>query len=421
MCGLPIENPTVTLRIHSFNRTYSCGDSSRITLDSLLKSQNEVLLFTKFVANVLLITLGLHEKNYIATRKMVVQTHFPQKLSPKRYDSYLASGWFRGSVMLYKMDLLCLENDLYSVINIRLNLEKHILKKSLSKINRRGKAKFRVEFGNVQLNDQKEELYQFQKTKFQGFIHQSLHDFLYSGLNNTVFDTKEVCVYDGDRLVACSYFDLGEKSIASLLGLHHPKYASYSLGIFTMLLEIEFAKESEVKWYYPGYVLNEDKGFEYKLRLGNYEYYNSNKRWSNYSQFNSDNVISKKVNQRNDLLKEKLKENEIAYKKWLYPYFGIGYMNMWDISFLKAPVLLEIAQSKNHKLVAAYDVDDEEYQLFWAEHAIGHEQMVSMALSENMKGNDNLLLKLQKYSNYLLQTTNVTELISYLKNDEFIS
>ena len=125
---------------------------------------------------------------------MVVQTHFPQKLSPKRYDSYLASGWFRGSVMLYKMDLLCLENDLYSVINIRLNLEKHILKKSLSKINRRGKAKFRVEFGNVQLNDQKEELYQFQKTKFQGFIHQSLHDFLYSGLNNTVFDTKEVCV-----------------------------------------------------------------------------------------------------------------------------------------------------------------------------------------------------------------------------------
>jgi hypothetical protein len=43
-----------------------------------------------------------------------------------------------------------------------------------------------------------------------------------------------------------------------------------------------------------------------------------------------------------------------------------------------------------------------------------------MAISENMKGSDNLLLKLHKYSNYLLQTTDVNELISYLKDDESI-
>ena len=46
---------------------------------------------------------------------MLVQTHFPRQLSRVRYDQYLASGWFRGAVMLYKMDLLCLDNDLYSV------------------------------------------------------------------------------------------------------------------------------------------------------------------------------------------------------------------------------------------------------------------------------------------------------------------
>lgn len=348
---------------------------------------------------------------------MLVQTHFPQKLSPKRYDHYLASGWFRGSVMLYKMDLLCLENNLYSVINIRLNLEKHLLKKSLSKIKRRGKAKFRIEIGNVQLNDQKDELYALQKYKFQGFIHESLQDFLYSGFRNTVFDTKEICVYDGDCLIACSYFDLGEKSMASLLGLHHPDYANFSLGIFTMLMEIEFAKEHGFKWYYPGYILNEDQGFKYKLRLGNYEYYNTNKRWSNYTQFDPQDTVSDRINQLNNLLEAKLIENEIAYKKWLYPYFGIGYMNMWDISFLKTPVLIELAQSNIHKLIAAYDVDEEEYQLFWCEHAAGHEQMMNMSISENMKGSDNLLLKLHKYSNYLLQTKDVNELISYLKNE----
>ena len=44
-------------------------------------------------------------------------------------------------------------------------------------------------------------------------------DYLSAGFAGTVFDTREVCVYDGDRLIAVSYFDLGEQSMASLLGL----------------------------------------------------------------------------------------------------------------------------------------------------------------------------------------------------------
>ena len=56
---------------------------------------------------------------------MLVQTHFPRSLSRSRYDQYLASGWFRGSVMLYKMDLLCIDEQLFSVVNIRMNLHHH--------------------------------------------------------------------------------------------------------------------------------------------------------------------------------------------------------------------------------------------------------------------------------------------------------
>ena len=56
---------------------------------------------------------------------MLVQTHFPRSLSRSRYDQYLASGWFRGSVMLYKMDLLCIDERLFSVVNIRMNLDQY--------------------------------------------------------------------------------------------------------------------------------------------------------------------------------------------------------------------------------------------------------------------------------------------------------
>ncbi len=346
---------------------------------------------------------------------MIVQTHFPQKLSPKRYDQFLASGWFRGSVMLYKMDILCLENDLYSVINIRLNLEKHKLKRSLAKIERRAKAKFRVEIGPVAINSEKEELYELQKKKFQGFIHQTLRDFLYSGFRNSVFDTREISVYDGDKLVACSYFDLGEKSLASLLGIYDPEYKNYSLGIYTMIEEVNFAKAHGFKWYYPGYILNEDKGFEYKLRLGDYEFYNSNKRWSSFSNYTADDVLAVQLNDKNREIAHMLKQTNYRWKKWMYPYFGIGYMQMWDVEFIRTPILFELEAEEDMKLCLAYDLDSSEYQVFWCEHAKGHDHMINMALSSSMQNNQQILLQLYKYKKVLLKTNSLSEVQEFLK------
>jgi len=346
---------------------------------------------------------------------MIVQTHFPHKLSAKRYDQYLASGWFRGSVMLYKMDILCLDTHVYSVVNIRLNMAKHENKRRLAKTLRRNREKFRITIDSVKLNSAKESLYNKQKKKFHGFIHNSLHDFLYSGFRNTVFDTKELCVYEGDKLVACSYFDIGEKGIASLLGIHDEDYASSSLGIYTMLEEIEYAKTNGYKWYYPGYILNGHKGFDYKLRLGDYEFYNSNKRWAKLTHFDPENLTDQIVNRMNVKLENVLKENQIDYKKWVYPYFGIGYMNMWEMSFLKIPVVMEIGVNKSgDKLLAAYSIEEKEYHIFWSKHAKGYEGMINMDLSTKAQNNDELLLKLHTEETVLLKTMDLTEVLDFV-------
>ena len=343
---------------------------------------------------------------------MLVQTHFPQKLSPKRYDQYLASGWFRGSIMLYKMDLLCLESSLYSVINIRMNLEKHENKKRLRRILKKGKENFRIEVGPVYLTEDKERLYNIQKAKFHGFIHKSLHDFLYSGFQNTVFDTYEVCVYDDEKLIAASYFDLGEQSTASLLGTIDPKYSSYSLGILTMLIEVEFSKNNGFKWYYPGYVLKNHSGFDYKLRIGDFEYYNAKKRWCKLTEKGVEEDLISQAEEKYDLLVDLLNKKGISNKKWLYPYFGIGYMNMWDVSFVQLPILIEICKSKEGQtMFLGYDLDAKNYILFWAEHAKGHEHLVNMSLSENMRTNKKFLLNLMRYSNVISRTEDMNRII----------
>ena len=123
------------------------------------------------------------------------------------------------------------------------------------------------------------------KDRFKGFIHPTLNEYLTSGFHRTVFDTREVCVYDGDKLVAVSYFDVGDRAMASLIGLQHPDYRKFGLGIYTMLKEVEFGRSAGLKWYYPGYVLDLPSDFDYKLELGEFEYYTPTKRWGAFRNF----------------------------------------------------------------------------------------------------------------------------------------
>ena len=172
---------------------------------------------------------------------MLVQTHFPRSLSRARYDQYLASGWFRGSVMLYKMDLLCIDERLFSVVNIRMNLEQYTPTARQRKTLRRVESRFTVTYGHAQPNANKEALYAQHKSRFKGFIHNTLTEYLSAGFQGTVFDTREVCVYDGDRLIAVSYFDLGEQSMPAFWAYNDDAYAKYSLGTYTLLKEVEYA------------------------------------------------------------------------------------------------------------------------------------------------------------------------------------
>ena len=85
-----------------------------------------------------------------------------------------------------------------------------------------------------------------------------LSQFFYNNSIKSIFDTYEVAVYDGSKLIGLSYFDFGQKSVASLLSVYDvtDEYKKYSLGVYTMLLEVVYAQEQDKTYYYPGYVLD---------------------------------------------------------------------------------------------------------------------------------------------------------------------
>jgi arginine-tRNA-protein transferase len=314
---------------------------------------------------------------------MLVQTYFPQRLSASRYDALLAAGWFRGSVMMYKMDLLCIEGAVRSVVNIRLDLEKYSFRKSHRKLLRKGDQRFRVVIETASPCAQKEQLYTSMKERFKGFIHPTLSDYLNNGVSQNVFDTRQVCVYDGDRLVAVSFFDCGERALASLLGLYDSEYSAHSLGIYTMLKEVEFGLNEGFRWYYPGYILDKESQFDYKLRLGEFEYYTASQRWGKFENFAQEHTKSHQLSSAINALSVLLDVAQLPYRKVLYPLFSMGYIGYWNAEFVKYPVFLAVELHNGEQLQFAYDLDLEVFVVNKIALAPEYDHLINMEASSD--------------------------------------
>jgi arginine-tRNA-protein transferase len=58
-----------------------------------------------------------------------------------------------------------------------------------------------------------------------------------------------------------------------------PEFSSRSLGIFTMLNEIEFAIEKKKEFYYQGYSYEGESFYDYKKRFRGTECFDWNGKW----------------------------------------------------------------------------------------------------------------------------------------------
>ena len=346
---------------------------------------------------------------------MLVQTHYPQKLSRVRYDQYLASGWFRGAVMLYKMDLLCIDDELFSVVNIRVKLNDFLLRKSQRKLLRRVDGRFRTVFGEANPTQDKETLYAAHKHRFKGFIHATLKEYLKAGFETTVFDTREVCIYDGDQLIAVSYFDMGEKSMASLLGLYDERYSEWSLGKVTMLKEIEFGIENEREWYYPGYILDKDSSFDYKLDLGDTEFYTPENCWTGFSNYQPNKTHAHEIRHHTEKLCEKLTELRIPHKPWLYPYFSLGHIGPWNGYLMREPAPIELGHDLEGMIVATYSSVEKGYSLFHINPCPDGSQLLNLEASDEFSNSTAYLNHLYQTGDFILLHGTLEILIDLIK------
>jgi len=74
----------------------------------------------------------------------------------------------------------------------------------------------------------------------------------------------EVLYFDDDKLIAIDLIDILPNGISSIYFYYDPDYSHLSLGKFSMLRQISYAKANHLEWIYMGYYVKECQSLAYK-------------------------------------------------------------------------------------------------------------------------------------------------------------
>ncbi len=292
---------------------------------------------------------------------------FLENIEPEQLDVFLANGWYRMGQTIFTTHFLFFEQRIHSAIWLRLHLSEDFrFKRSLRKILKRNREKFTVKVKPFELTAEKELIYQRYAEDFKGNLSGTLKRSLLDGADLNVFDTLEINIYDGDRLIAFSFFDEGVNSLTSINGVYDPEYSSHSLGLHTMLEEIQYGIDTGRKFFYPGYFVPGNPRFDYKLRVGDVEFLEfKSKAWKSFPEFKEDEIPINKMTARLKELGGLLINEKIDFKIKFNPYFESNIIEYWPLPYLEYPIILcleKVGQNENSHLVIIYNFIDGKYQ-----------------------------------------------------------
>ena len=82
---------------------------------------------------------------------------------------------------------------------------------------------------------------------------------------------KEVLYFAEGKLIGADLIDILDDGISSIYFYYDPDYEKLSLGIYSLLVQIDLAKRMGLKWIYLGYWVDGCPSFAYKTRFTPFE------------------------------------------------------------------------------------------------------------------------------------------------------
>lgn len=206
--------------------------------------------------------------------------HAPE-VSPREMDFLLAESWRNFGTYFFRHNLGFYFGEIRTVIPLRIRLADFTFSKSQRRILKKN-ADLKTIIRPIIIDAEKETLFERHKYRFEENIPESIYTFLSKTPASVPCEALEICVYEGENLLAVSFFNIGETSTSGIYAMFEPTETSRSLGIYTMLLEIAFAKQLGKYFYYQGYAYKGNSFYDYKKRFRSLEMFDWNSNWEKY-------------------------------------------------------------------------------------------------------------------------------------------
>lgn len=188
-------------------------------------------------------------------------------LEPAQLDGFLSIGWFRMQQTIFTTNNLYFNDQEYDAIWLRIRLHDVRPDRKFKKLSGKNN-RFRTEIKSLRITPAHEALYHSYKKSISFEGASSLHSLLYGTNDFNVYNTQIIDVYDGDVLIGTGCFDLGSNSAAGIFSVYDPAYKKFSLGKYMIYKKMQYCREENFTFFYPGYVIPGYPSFDYKLEIG---------------------------------------------------------------------------------------------------------------------------------------------------------
>ncbi len=210
--------------------------------------------------------------------QLINEKFFADFVLAEQMDSLLANGWRHFGTHFFRFNVGFLRDELRLVLPLRTDLRNFRLSKSQRRVLRLNED-LNVEIDPIELDREAEDLFDRHKTRFDHSVPDSLYNFLSRNPSSSPCEAKQVRVTKGDRLVAISYLDAGHEATSGIYAMFDPAESARSLGIFTLLKEIEYSIEQGKEFYYLGYCYEGESFYDYKKRFRGTEVFDWKGNW----------------------------------------------------------------------------------------------------------------------------------------------
>ncbi|MDX2198534.1 MAG: arginyltransferase [Phycisphaerae bacterium] len=225
-----------------------------------------------------LLKSGEYPCPYLAGRTASVLVNYAGEPDATAYQQFMDSGFRRAGDMIYMPSCKsCAE-----CVPIRVPVDEFEPSDSMRRALRKNED-VDVQIGEPAYSDERFELYR----RYQAMQHDNVEDSTPENYERSFVQhlgfTEEMTYWTAGRLVGVGTIDITERAVSSVYFFYDPQEARRSLGVFSVMCEIELCRRRGLPYWYSGYFVADCRKMSYKARYQPAEFLHGDGQWRRFA------------------------------------------------------------------------------------------------------------------------------------------